>query len=321
MTSAPRQSFCTVSSPRIAWQGRCSHRRVRFLTTDQAPPRPVCHRRKVTRMTSTLPETMPASVLTGPEPSPWNRFRLPAVASDEVLVEVAAVGVCGSDTHYFRHGRIGDFVVDGPADPRPRAVRPDRRGRLRGAGVPDRRAGRHRAAEATADAAASAEPAATTSARTWSSTPRRRSTARSPSTAPSAPSSPTACRTPSPTRPPPCWSRCRSRSPRCARPVVPGLEHPDRRRRADRHHLRSDRAGLRRGRDHRHRPGRRAPGAGSALRRHPGDRPARGRCRHGRAGRQRLRRRQRVAARRSSRASKPSDRPVRRCWWVSAPQR
>jgi L-iditol 2-dehydrogenase len=30
------------------------------------------------------------------------------------VVEVLAVGVCGSDVHYFRHGRIGDFVVDAP---------------------------------------------------------------------------------------------------------------------------------------------------------------------------------------------------------------
>jgi L-iditol 2-dehydrogenase len=31
-----------------------------------------------------------------------------------VLVQVAAVGVCGSDVHYFEHGRIGDFVVEAP---------------------------------------------------------------------------------------------------------------------------------------------------------------------------------------------------------------
>jgi L-iditol 2-dehydrogenase len=31
-----------------------------------------------------------------------------------VLVKVSAVGVCGSDTHYFDHGRIGRFVVDQP---------------------------------------------------------------------------------------------------------------------------------------------------------------------------------------------------------------
>lgn len=32
----------------------------------------------------------------------------------EVLVEVAAVGVCGSDVHYYEEGRIGPFVVEQP---------------------------------------------------------------------------------------------------------------------------------------------------------------------------------------------------------------
>lgn len=32
----------------------------------------------------------------------------------EVLVEVASVGICGSDVHYYQHGRIGDFVVEQP---------------------------------------------------------------------------------------------------------------------------------------------------------------------------------------------------------------
>jgi L-iditol 2-dehydrogenase len=32
----------------------------------------------------------------------------------EVVVEVRSVGVCGSDVHYFEHGRIGDFVVEAP---------------------------------------------------------------------------------------------------------------------------------------------------------------------------------------------------------------
>src|SRR5919107_5280181 len=32
----------------------------------------------------------------------------------QVLVEVAAVGICGSDVHYFDHGRIADFVVTEP---------------------------------------------------------------------------------------------------------------------------------------------------------------------------------------------------------------
>ncbi len=33
---------------------------------------------------------------------------------DDVLVKVAAVGVCGSDVHYFRSGRIGDQEVEYP---------------------------------------------------------------------------------------------------------------------------------------------------------------------------------------------------------------
>jgi L-iditol 2-dehydrogenase len=39
---------------------------------------------------------------------------IPTVDADQVLVRVAAVGVCGSDVHYYREGRIGDFIVDQP---------------------------------------------------------------------------------------------------------------------------------------------------------------------------------------------------------------
>ena len=39
---------------------------------------------------------------------------IPVPGAGEVLVQVAAVGVCGSDTHYFEHGRIGPFIVDEP---------------------------------------------------------------------------------------------------------------------------------------------------------------------------------------------------------------
>lgn len=38
----------------------------------------------------------------------------PELESDEVLIRVAAVGVCGSDTHYYQHGKIGPYVVDEP---------------------------------------------------------------------------------------------------------------------------------------------------------------------------------------------------------------
>ena len=38
----------------------------------------------------------------------------PVPGQHEVLVKVASVGVCGSDVHYFEHGRIGSFVVESP---------------------------------------------------------------------------------------------------------------------------------------------------------------------------------------------------------------
>jgi L-iditol 2-dehydrogenase len=39
---------------------------------------------------------------------------LPEVGDRDVLVEVRSVGVCGSDVHYYEHGRIGSFVVEQP---------------------------------------------------------------------------------------------------------------------------------------------------------------------------------------------------------------
>jgi len=39
---------------------------------------------------------------------------VPETGPGEVLVQVKSVGVCGSDIHYFEHGRIADFVVESP---------------------------------------------------------------------------------------------------------------------------------------------------------------------------------------------------------------
>ena len=33
---------------------------------------------------------------------------------DDVRIETAVVGICGSDVHYYTHGRIGPFVVEAP---------------------------------------------------------------------------------------------------------------------------------------------------------------------------------------------------------------
>jgi L-iditol 2-dehydrogenase len=38
----------------------------------------------------------------------------PAPGPGEVLVRVYRVGVCGSDVHYYTHGRIGGFIVEKP---------------------------------------------------------------------------------------------------------------------------------------------------------------------------------------------------------------
>ena len=39
---------------------------------------------------------------------------VPVPGPHDVLVEVQAVGICGSDVHYYEHGRIGEYVVDQP---------------------------------------------------------------------------------------------------------------------------------------------------------------------------------------------------------------
>jgi L-iditol 2-dehydrogenase len=39
---------------------------------------------------------------------------MPVPGPHEVVVAIHSVGICGSDVHYYEHGRIGDFVVDRP---------------------------------------------------------------------------------------------------------------------------------------------------------------------------------------------------------------
>ncbi|HTN59094.1 MAG TPA: NAD(P)-dependent alcohol dehydrogenase [Protaetiibacter sp.] len=52
-----------------------------------------------------MPELGLIEIQTVDEPTPGAR---------EAVVQIEAVGVCGSDTAYFTVGRIGDWVVDGP---------------------------------------------------------------------------------------------------------------------------------------------------------------------------------------------------------------
>ena len=58
--------------------------------------------------------TMRASFLMKQGELSIREVAIPNLASDEVLVQVAAVGVCGSDVHYYQHGKIGPYVVDHP---------------------------------------------------------------------------------------------------------------------------------------------------------------------------------------------------------------
>ena len=55
-----------------------------------------------------------AAVLHGPGDIRLEARALPELGDRDVLVEVRSVGVCGSDVHYYEHGRIGSFVVDRP---------------------------------------------------------------------------------------------------------------------------------------------------------------------------------------------------------------
>jgi L-iditol 2-dehydrogenase len=58
--------------------------------------------------------TLRAAVLRGVGDVVVEERAVPRPGPSEVLVRVGAVGVCGSDTHYFDHGRIGRFVVEQP---------------------------------------------------------------------------------------------------------------------------------------------------------------------------------------------------------------
>ena len=58
--------------------------------------------------------TMQVSVLRGVRDVAVEERPLPEPGPDEVLVEIGSVGVCGSDVHYYEHGRIGPYVVDSP---------------------------------------------------------------------------------------------------------------------------------------------------------------------------------------------------------------
>ncbi|MFC3998895.1 alcohol dehydrogenase catalytic domain-containing protein [Nocardiopsis sediminis] len=62
----------------------------------------------------TVPTTTRAAVLHGPQDLRIEELALPPLGHDDVLVAVDAVGICGSDMHYFASGRNGQNVLRSP---------------------------------------------------------------------------------------------------------------------------------------------------------------------------------------------------------------
>lgn len=93
-------------------------------------------------------------------------------------MHVRAIGICGSDVHYYEHGRIGKYVVE-----QPMVIGHESAGTIVavGSAVDPARIGETVALEpgSRAGTASSASPAGTTSAPTWCFSPPRPSTARS----------------------------------------------------------------------------------------------------------------------------------------------
>ena len=58
--------------------------------------------------------TMATAVLYAPRDLRIEQRPVPTPSEGEVLVRILSVGVCGSDVHYYEHGRIADFVVRSP---------------------------------------------------------------------------------------------------------------------------------------------------------------------------------------------------------------
>ncbi|MGG1662410.1 NAD(P)-dependent alcohol dehydrogenase [Brevibacillus sp. NRS-1366] len=61
-----------------------------------------------------IPQTMSAGFLDRVLEVGIRQIPVPQVSGTEVLVKVMAVGVCGSDVHYYAHGKIGNRMVQYP---------------------------------------------------------------------------------------------------------------------------------------------------------------------------------------------------------------
>ena len=61
-----------------------------------------------------MADTMRCAVLRGVRDLAIASRPIPVPRPNEALVQVQSVGVCGSDIHYYTHGRIGNYVVREP---------------------------------------------------------------------------------------------------------------------------------------------------------------------------------------------------------------
>lgn len=57
---------------------------------------------------------MKTAIMTGIARVELGETPVPVPGDDEVLVKLEFVGVCGSDLHYYEHGRINNFIVETP---------------------------------------------------------------------------------------------------------------------------------------------------------------------------------------------------------------
>lgn len=64
--------------------------------------------------TTAIPDTMRAAYLDAPHRLAIRETPTPTPGPHEVLVRLTSVGLCGSDVHFFEHGRIGSLVVTEP---------------------------------------------------------------------------------------------------------------------------------------------------------------------------------------------------------------
>lgn len=68
----------------------------------------------ICQMTHTVPQNMKAAFMHNTREIKIETVPVPDINHDEVLIKVMAVGICGSDLHYYTNGRIGNYVVEKP---------------------------------------------------------------------------------------------------------------------------------------------------------------------------------------------------------------